>query len=53
MMHYNKQKIQIKNDATSFVGGSWQQDISDYSLNVDGIINIKNYIFYYKNNFKW
>ncbi len=39
VMHYNKQKIQVKNDTTSFVGGSWQQDMSDYSLITDGVVD--------------
>jgi hypothetical protein len=39
MMHYNKQKIQVKNDTTSFVGGSWQQNMRDYSLITDGMVD--------------
>jgi len=38
-MHYNKQKTQIKNNTTSFVGGSWEQDIKGYTLNTIGIMN--------------
>jgi hypothetical protein len=39
VMHYNKQKTQIKNNTTSFVGGSWEQDIKGYTLNTIGIMN--------------
>ena len=39
VMHYSKQKTQIKNDIASFVGGSWQQDISGYSLITNGVID--------------
>jgi len=39
MMQYNKHKTQVKNETTGFVGGSWQQDMSGYSLITDGIVD--------------
>jgi hypothetical protein len=39
VMHYKKQKNQVKNDTTSFVGGSWQQDINGYSLITNGVVD--------------
>jgi hypothetical protein len=39
VMHYSKQKAQIKNDIASFIGGSWQQDINGYSLITNGVID--------------
>jgi hypothetical protein len=39
VMHYSKQKAQIKNDIVSFIGGSWQQDINGYSLITNGVVD--------------
>jgi hypothetical protein len=39
VMYYNKQKIQVKNNTTGFVGSSWQQNIGKYSLNIEGIMD--------------
>jgi hypothetical protein len=41
-MHYNKQKTRVKNDATGFIGGFWQQDVNGYSLKMDGVIDSGN-----------
>jgi hypothetical protein len=38
-MHYSNHQSQIKNDIASFIGGSWQQDISGYSLITNGVID--------------
>jgi len=38
-MHYSKQKTQVKSDTTSFVGGSWQQEMNGYSLITDGMVD--------------
>jgi hypothetical protein len=40
VMHYSKQKTQVKNDTISFVGGSWQGDMNSYSLSVGGVADI-------------
>jgi hypothetical protein len=39
VMRYNKQKTQVNNDTTSFVGGSWQHDMNGYSLNINSVID--------------
>jgi hypothetical protein len=39
VMHYSNHQSQIKNDIASFIGGSWQQDISGYSLITNGVID--------------
>jgi len=38
-MHYNKQKTRVKNNATGFIGGFWQQDVNGYSLITDGTVD--------------
>jgi hypothetical protein len=38
-MHYNKQKMQIKNNTISFAGGSWQQDVNGFVLTTDGVVD--------------
>ena len=38
-MHYTKQKIQVRDDTASFVGGSWQQEMNGYSLITDGVVD--------------
>ena len=39
VMHYSKHKTQVKNETTSFVGGSWHKEMNDYSLMTDGIVD--------------
>jgi len=39
VMQYNKQKTQVNNDTTSFVGGSWHNDLRGYLLSVDGVVD--------------
>jgi hypothetical protein len=39
VMHYNRQKTKVKNNTTSFVGGSWQQDMNGFVLSTDGMID--------------
>jgi hypothetical protein len=39
IMQYNKQKTQVNNDTTSFVGGSWHNDLHGYLLSVDGVVD--------------
>ena len=39
VMHYTKQKIQVRDDTASFVGGSWQQEMNGYSLITDGVVD--------------
>jgi hypothetical protein len=38
-MTYNKQRAEVNNDTTSFVGGSWQQNMNGYSLITDGVFD--------------
>jgi len=45
IMHYSKQKNQVKNDTTSFVGGSWQQEVDGYVLSTDGAVDAHDYYF--------
>jgi hypothetical protein len=42
VMHYSKQKSQIKNDISSFIGGSWQEDMNVFSVIVEGVISADN-----------
>jgi hypothetical protein len=39
VMHYNKQKTKVKNNTTSFIGGSWQQDMNGFVLSTDGVVD--------------
>jgi hypothetical protein len=39
VMHYSKHKTQVKNETTSFVGGSWHKEMNDYSLTADSIVD--------------
>jgi hypothetical protein len=39
VMHYSKQKSQVKANTTSFIGGSWQQGMNGYVLTTDGVID--------------
>ena len=39
VMHYSKQKTQVKSNTTSFVGSSWQQNINGYSLITNGVVD--------------
>jgi subtilisin family serine protease len=43
VMHYSKHKTQVKNETTSFAGGSWQYDMNDYLLIImDGVVDSGN-----------
>jgi hypothetical protein len=42
VMHYSKQKSQVKANTTSFIGGSWQQGMNGYVLTTDGAIDSNN-----------
>ena len=39
VMYYSKHKTQVKNETTSFVGGSWHKEMNDYSLTADSIVD--------------
>jgi hypothetical protein len=39
IMTYNKQRAEVNNDTTSFMGGSWQQDMNGYSLITDSVFD--------------
>jgi len=39
VMHYSKHKTQVKNETTSFVGGSWHKQMNSYSLTTDSIVD--------------
>jgi hypothetical protein len=38
VMHYSKQKTQVKNDTISFVGGSLQASVNSYSVVADRVV---------------
>jgi hypothetical protein len=38
-MRYNKRKSRVKNDTTSFIGGSWQHNMNGYSLITDSVFD--------------
>jgi hypothetical protein len=46
VMHYSKQKTQVKSNTTSFVGSSWQYDTNDYSLIADGVVDGANAYYF-------
>jgi hypothetical protein len=39
VMHYSKNKTQVKNETTSFAGGSWHKEMNDYLLITDSIVD--------------